>query len=87
MPTISGRRYSRPPLYQNGRRDPLWRNISEPSSSCLLYTSYNGGGFTDEVTLKDEMLLLEETQINDTFLDTTPQEMISYFLGRLASQR
>lgn len=43
---------------------------------------YNGGGFTDEVTLKDEMLLLEETQINDTFLDTTPQEMISYFLGK-----
>lgn len=33
-------------------------------------------------TLKDEMLLLEETQINNTFLDTTPQEMISYFLAQ-----
>lgn len=28
------------------------------------------------------MLLLEETQINNTFLDTTPQEMISYFLAQ-----
>lgn len=43
---------------------------------------YNGGGFMDEITLKDEMLLLEETQINNTFLDTTPQEMISYFLAQ-----
>ena len=32
--------------------------------------------------LKDEMLLLEETEINNTFLNTTPQEMISYFLGQ-----
>ena len=39
------------------------------------------------IALKDEMLLLEETQINNTFLDTTPQEMISYFLGRPGSQR
>ena len=31
----------------------------------------------DEITLKDEMLLLEETQINNTFLDTTPQEKTS----------
>ena len=28
------------------------------------------------------MLLLEETQINNTFLDTTPQEMLAYFLGK-----
>jgi len=32
--------------------------------------------------LKDEMLLMEETIINDTFLDTTPQELISYFLAQ-----
>lgn len=29
-----------------------------------------------------EMLLMEETIINDTFLDTTPQELISYFLAQ-----
>lgn len=28
------------------------------------------------------MLILEETVINDTFLDTTPQEMISFFLTK-----
>jgi len=43
---------------------------------------YNEGGFADEVTLKDEMLLLEETVVNNTFLDTTPQEMIAYFLAQ-----
>ncbi|HWS42604.1 MAG TPA: serine/arginine repetitive matrix protein 2 [Pseudoflavonifractor sp.] len=43
---------------------------------------YNSGGFANEVNLKDDMLLLEETPINNTFLDTTPQEMISYFLAQ-----
>lgn len=41
---------------------------------------YNAGGFADEINLKDEMLLLEDTTINNTFLDTTPQEMIAYCL-------
>lgn len=36
----------------------------------------------NEINLKDEMLLLEETIINDTFQNTTPQEMISFFLAR-----
>lgn len=57
-------------------------DIFEEVFTGYVSKPYNGGGFTDEVTLKDEMLLLEETQINDTFLDTTPQEMISYFLGK-----
>lgn len=43
---------------------------------------YDSGGFANEINLKDEMLLLEETEINNTFLNTTPQEMISYFLGQ-----
>ena len=43
---------------------------------------YNYGGGADEITLKDEMLLLEDTQINNTFLDTTPQEVISYVLAQ-----
>jgi len=43
---------------------------------------YNTGSNADEITLKDEMLRLEQTEINNTFLDTTPQEMISYFLAK-----
>jgi len=41
---------------------------------------YNMGTYANEISVKDEMLLLEETTINSTFLDTTPQEMISFFL-------
>ncbi|MGI6254251.1 MAG: serine/arginine repetitive matrix protein 2 [Acutalibacter sp.] len=41
---------------------------------------YDGGSFANEITLKDEMLLLEETDVNSTFLDTTPQEIIGYLL-------
>lgn len=43
---------------------------------------YDAGSGMNEVTLKDDMLLLEETVINNTFLETTPQEMITYFLAQ-----
>ena len=43
---------------------------------------YDRGAYANEINLKDEMLLLEETIINDTFQNTTPQEMISFFLAR-----
>ncbi len=43
---------------------------------------YDGGTYADEITMKDEMLLLESTIINDTFMNTTPQEMISFFLAK-----
>jgi hypothetical protein len=43
---------------------------------------YDGGTCANEIVLKDEMLLLEETVINDTFLNTTPQELIACFLSR-----
>lgn len=48
---------------------------------------YDGGAYANEVNLKDEMLLLEETVINDTFLNTTPQELIACFLGRAGLSR
>ncbi len=48
---------------------------------------YDGGLYANEVNLKDEMLLLEETVINDTFLNTTPQELIACFLGRAGLSR
>ncbi len=50
--------------------------------SGFVSKKYDGGAYINEVNLKDEMLLLEETIINDTFLNTTPQEMISYFLAQ-----
>lgn len=43
---------------------------------------YNNGNYADEITLKDDMLRLEKIEINNTFVDTTPQEMISYFLAQ-----
>lgn len=43
---------------------------------------YDGGAYANEVNLKDEMLILEDTVINNTFLDTTPQEMIAYVLAQ-----
>ena len=43
---------------------------------------YSGGGYMDEIVLKDKMLLLEETVISNTFLDVTPQEIISYCLAQ-----
>lgn len=65
-----------------GTEARAYNNVFEEVFTGYVSKPYNGGGFTDEVTLKDEMLLLEETQINNTFLDTTPQEMIAYFLGK-----
>lgn len=69
-----------------------------PLSPCLIEMGYNGvlnevftgyavrpydgGTYADEITMKDEMMLLESTIINDTFMDTTPQEMISFFLAK-----
>lgn len=43
---------------------------------------YSGGGYRDEIVLKDKMLLLESTFITNTFLDVTPQEIISYCLAQ-----
>lgn len=43
---------------------------------------YNDGGYRDEIVLKDKMLLLESTFITNTFLDVTPQEIISYCLAQ-----
>lgn len=69
------------------RKDPAaielgYNDALEEVFTGFVSKPYDGGGFVNEINLKDEMLLLEETKINDTFLDTTPQEMISYFLGK-----
>lgn len=50
--------------------------------SGLVAKSYNDAAAANEVLLKDEMQLLEDTVINDTFLETTPQELIAFFLAQ-----
>lgn len=75
------------PRISLSRKDPAaiqmgYGGSLEPVFSGFVSKRYDGGAYTNEVTLKDEMLLLEETVINDTFLNTTPQEMISFFLSR-----
>lgn len=43
---------------------------------------YNGGTYLNEIALKDAALLLEDTVINTTFLNTTPQEILAFCLGQ-----
>lgn len=69
------------------RKDPAsielgYNDVFDETFTGYVAQPYNGGGFADEIILKDDMLLLEETKINNTFLDTTPQEMIFYFLAQ-----
>ena len=45
-------------------------------------STYNAGSNADEIILKDPMLLLEGLTVNETFLDTTPQEVIRYILAQ-----
>lgn len=42
----------------------------------------NEGSYINEIILKDAMLLLEETEITNTFLDATPQEILRYCLNK-----
>lgn len=69
------------------RKDPGsielgYNGVMEEVFTGYVSKPYNKGGAADEIDLKDDMLLLEDTQINNTFLDTTPQEVISYVLGQ-----
>lgn len=69
------------------RKDPAaialgYDGVLEEVFTGYVSKPYNEGGHTNEINLKDDALLLEETQINNTFLDTTPQEMLAYFLGK-----
>ncbi|WP_295762307.1 serine/arginine repetitive matrix protein 2 [uncultured Oscillibacter sp.] len=69
------------------RKDPAAVFLGYDGVLSRVFTGYvakpyNGGDRTNEVSLKDDMLLLEETIINDTFLSATPQELISAFLAK-----
>lgn len=43
---------------------------------------YSAGSRANELVLKDAMLLLEGLTVNETFLETTPQEVIRYILAQ-----
>ena len=69
------------------RKDPAaialgYNGVLDDVFTGYVAKPYDGGAYANEVNLKDEMLLLEETTINNPFLDTTPQEMIAYFLAQ-----
>ena len=53
-----------------------------PVFSGYVSKTYSGGGYMDEIVLKDKMLLLEETYITNTFLDVTPQDILKYCLAQ-----
>ena len=61
-------------LGYNGVLDTVFEGYVAPGG-------YNGGGYKDEIVLKDKMLLLEETTISNTFLDATPQEILAWNCG------
>lgn len=48
---------------------------------------YDSGEYMNEILLKDEMILLEETTINNTFLDVTPQDILSFCLTMAGVQK
>lgn len=75
------------PKISLARKDPGAIEMGYDGSMEEVFTGfiskpYDGGVYANEINLKDEMLLLDETIINDTFQNTTPQEMISFFLTR-----
>ena len=79
---LSGERRYKALNYLQARGDAKWntvkncRVVTTPLSDNekkVMLLSANlqvRGGFANEINLKDEMLLLEETEINDTFLNT-----------------
>lgn len=74
------------------RKDPAQISLGYGDDLEEVFTGYvaqpyNGGGSANEITLKDQTLLLEETKISDTFQHTTPQEMLSFFLNRAGVTR
>lgn len=69
------------------RKDPAaiqlgYNGVLDDVFTGYVAKPYDGGAYANEVNLKDEMLILEGTIINDTFLDTTPQEIITFVLAK-----
>lgn len=68
------------------RRDAADLHLGYEGALEPVFTGYVSQGYSsgnaDEIVLKDAMLLLESTKVNNTFLETTPQEMIQYGLSQ-----
>lgn len=56
-------------------------NVQEVFSG-FLNQSYNQAAGMDEILVKDNMTLLNKTEITNTYLSTTPQEIIEYGLKK-----
>ena len=75
------------PKISLSRKDPAAISMGYDGALDKVFSGYvsreyDGGTYVNEVDLKDEALLLEETVVDGTFLNTTPQEMISFFLSQ-----
>ena len=71
--TIAAREKAIIQLGYNGMFDEVFEGyVTKP---------YNGDGL-NEILLKDDMVLLDDTVITNTFLDATPQEIAAYCLTK-----
>lgn len=75
------------PVLEVDRKDPArmllgYDGVLEDVFSGFVALPYNSAGGANEISLKDETLLLEETIATHTFLDATPQEIITFFLKK-----
>lgn len=59
-----------------------YNNIYDETFTGYVAQPYSSGANADEIVLKDEMLLLEDITVSNTFLETTPQEIITYILSQ-----
>ena len=57
-----------------------YNGVLEEVFTGYVAAPYDSGGGMNEVLLKDGMLLLEQTPISNTFLNATPQDILSYGL-------
>ncbi|MEF2968363.1 serine/arginine repetitive matrix protein 2 [Paenibacillus sp. M1] len=69
------------------RKDPAlielgYNNSFEDVFQGYVVSPYSTGSNQHEIVLKDEMILLEETIITNTFLQTTPQEILKFCLNK-----
>ena len=61
--------------------------LLEEVFSGYVMNPISDGEFKNEVTLKDDMLLLEETFITNTFIDASPQEIIEFCLRKAGIEK
>lgn len=59
-----------------------YNGVLEEIFAGFLSKPYNAASGMDEILIKDTMLLLNRTEITNTYIETTPQEMIEYGLKK-----